>query len=48
MLLSYYRTTITIIDNMKDKDFYSGFIRLQILYHAAGGRIFGLGKIEEL
>ena len=33
---------------MKDKDLYSGFIRLHILYHASKGTIFGLGLIEEL
>jgi len=33
---------------MKDKDLYSGLIRLHILYHAAEGPIFGLGIIEEL
>jgi PadR family transcriptional regulator len=32
----------------KDKDLYSGLIRLHILYHAAQGPIFGLGIIEEL
>ena len=30
------------------KDFYSGFIRLHILYHAHKEEIFGLGIIEEL
>ena len=33
---------------MENKDLYSGLIRLHILYHAAGGRIFGLGIIDEL
>jgi DNA-binding PadR family transcriptional regulator len=33
---------------MKDKDLYSGLIRLHILYHAGEGPIFGLEIIEEL
>ena len=33
---------------MSDKDLYSGFIRLHVLYHAAKGPIFGLWIIEEL
>ena len=33
---------------MKDRDWYSGFIRLHILHHAAHEPIFGLGIMEEL
>lgn len=33
---------------MKDKDLYSGLIRLHILHHAAEAPIFGLWIIEEL
>src|SRR3972149_9588810 len=33
---------------MKDKDLYTGLIRLHILYHAGEGPIFGLEIIEEL
>lgn len=33
---------------MKDKDLYSGLIRLHILFHAGEGPIFGLEIIEEL
>lgn len=33
---------------MKDKDLYSGLIRLHILYHAGERPIFGLEIIEEL
>ena len=32
----------------KDKDLYSGLIRLHILHHASEEPIFGLGIIEEL
>jgi DNA-binding PadR family transcriptional regulator len=32
----------------KDKDLYSGLIRLHILHHAGEEPIFGLGIIEEL
>lgn len=32
----------------KDKDLYSGLIRLHILHHAGEAPIFGLGIIEEL
>ncbi len=31
-----------------EKEFYTGFIRLHILYHATKEPIFGLGIIEEL
>jgi PadR family transcriptional regulator PadR len=31
-----------------DRQFYSGLIRLHILYHAAQGPVFGLAIIEEL
>ena len=30
------------------REFFSGFIRLHVLYHAGRGEIFGLGIIEEL
>lgn len=33
---------------MKDRDWYSGFIRLHILHHAAHEPVFGLGIMEEL
>ncbi len=33
---------------MKDKDLYSGLIRLYVLRHACDGEIFGLDIIEEL
>jgi DNA-binding PadR family transcriptional regulator len=33
---------------MKDRDLYSGFIRLHILHHAAEGPLFGLGMMQEL
>jgi PadR family transcriptional regulator PadR len=33
---------------MKDKDLYSGLIRLHILHHACDGEIFGLDMIKEL
>lgn len=33
---------------MRDREFYSGLIRLHILHHAAKEAIFGLGIIEEL
>jgi DNA-binding PadR family transcriptional regulator len=33
---------------MLEKDLYSGFIRLHILYHASEGPIFGLGIMQEL
>jgi len=31
-----------------DKELYSGFIRLHILYHAALGPVFGMGILNEL
>ena len=33
---------------MKDRELWSGFIRLHILYHASRGPIYGLWIIEEL
>ncbi len=33
---------------MRDKDLYTGLIRLHILHHAAEGPVFGLGIIDEL
>lgn len=33
---------------MADHDFYSGLVRLHVLYHASVGAVFGLGIIEEL
>jgi len=33
---------------MQDREFYTGFIRLHILHHAAEEPIFGLWIIEEL
>ena len=33
---------------MKDKELYSGLIRLHVLHHACEGEIFGLDMIEEL
>lgn len=33
---------------MKDKELYSGFIRLHILHHACEEPIYGVGIIEEL
>ena len=38
--------SITNID--KDRDLYSGLIRLHILHHAAEEPVFGLGMAEEL
>lgn len=35
-------------DGQREKDLYSGLIRLHILHHAAEEGIFGLGMIEEL
>ena len=35
-------------DSVDRKDFYSGLIRIHILFHACEGPIFGLGMIEEL
>jgi DNA-binding PadR family transcriptional regulator len=32
----------------RDRDLYSGLIRLHILHHAAEGPVFGLGMAEEL
>src|SRR5262245_32605475 len=32
----------------KNRDLYSGLIRLHVLHHAAEGPIFGLGMMEEL
>jgi hypothetical protein len=32
----------------KDRDLYSGLIRLHVLHHAVKEPIFGLGMIEEL
>ena len=32
----------------RDRDLYSGLVRLHILYHAAKEPIYGLGIIEEL
>ncbi len=33
---------------MKDREFYSSFVRLHILYHASRESIYGLGIMEEL
>jgi PadR family transcriptional regulator PadR len=33
---------------VKDKDLYSGLIRLHVLHHACEGDVFGLDMIEEL
>jgi PadR family transcriptional regulator PadR len=33
---------------MADRDLYSGFIRLHVLYHATREPVFGLGMIREL
>jgi len=33
---------------MKYREFYSGFIRLHILYHASKGPVFGLWLMKEL
>jgi len=33
---------------MKNRELFSGFIRLHILYHAAKGPVFGLWLIREL
>lgn len=35
-------------DKLDDRELYSGFIRLHVLYHAVKGPIFGLGMVEEL
>lgn len=32
----------------RDRDLYSGLIRLHILHHAVEGTVFGLGMAEEL
>jgi DNA-binding PadR family transcriptional regulator len=34
--------------NAKYQDLYIGLVRVHVLHHAAMGRIFGLGMIEEL
>jgi DNA-binding PadR family transcriptional regulator len=33
---------------MRDKDLYSGLIRLHVLHHACEGEVYGLDMIEEL
>lgn len=43
----YYRLSITQGDTMI-RDFFLGFIKLHLLYHAARGPIFGLDMIREL
>jgi PadR family transcriptional regulator PadR len=37
-----------MMDSSRDRDLYSGLIRLHVLHHAAKEPIFGLGMIEEL
>jgi DNA-binding PadR family transcriptional regulator len=41
------KTKVDYSDPTADRDLYSGFMRLHILHHAAGGPIFGLGMLEE-
>ena len=36
------------MDAARDRDLYSGLIRLHVLHHAAEEPIFGLGMVEEL
>lgn len=38
----------TKVDNVDDRDLYSGMIRLHVLHHASEEPIFGLGMVEEL
>jgi len=38
----------TKLDSVRDRDLYSGLIRLHVLHHAAEEPIFGLGMVEEL
>jgi len=45
--LYHYHMPITKIDNIT-RNFFLGFIRLHILYHASVGPIFGLDMIREL
>lgn len=33
---------------MADRDFYSGLIKLHVLYHASKEEVFGLGMMREL
>ncbi|MBZ5593855.1 MAG: PadR family transcriptional regulator [Acidobacteriia bacterium] len=42
------KTNSDYIDPARDRDLYSGLIRLHILHHAVESPIFGLGMLEEL
>jgi len=42
------KTNPDYIDPARDRDLYSGLIRLHLLHHAVEGPIFGLGMLEEL
>jgi DNA-binding PadR family transcriptional regulator len=42
------KTNLDYIDPARDRDLYSGLIRLHILHHAVESPIFGLGMLEEL
>ena len=44
----YYRITILVGVIMLDREFFLGFIKIHILYHAAKGPIFGVEIAEEL
>lgn len=48
--IDYYRNSITDSDStpVMENEFFSGFIRLHILHHAAEAPIFGFGILEEL
>ena len=40
--------TKTNSEYLRDRDLYSGLIRLHVLHHAAEEPVFGLGMVEEL
>lgn len=42
------KTKFEYITSDRDRDLYSGLIRLHVLHHAAEEPIFGLGMVEEL
>jgi len=48
ILAVHNRLTKTNSEYSRDRDLYSGLIRLHVLHHAAEEPVFGLGMVEEL
>ena len=44
----WYRHTVSGYDYMIDRDFFLGFIKIHILYHASEGPVFGVWLVNEL